>query len=88
MSADLLDDGIIEMSRITQEITSDVICVLYALEDVGCNWELISLSEFSSYVLALQVDVLHPVVVVGSSSLRDVLLENDDVGIRDLYRVG
>jgi hypothetical protein len=62
--------------------------VLDALEDVGCNWELASLSEFSSYILALEVDVLHPVMVIGSSSLRDVLLENDDVGIRDLYRVG
>lgn len=87
MSSDLLDDGIIEMPRVTQEITSDVICVLDAFEDIGGNWELPSFSKLGSYVLAFEMDVLYPAVVVGGSSLRDVLLEDDDVGIRDFYRI-
>lgn len=66
MSSDLLNDGVIEMARVTQETTSDIVCVLDALEDVGCNWELRSLSKLCSDVLALEVDVLHPAVVVGS----------------------
>jgi len=66
MSSDFLDDGIIEMARVTQEIASDIVCVLDALEYIGCNWELRSLSELCSNVLALEVDVLHPAVVVGS----------------------
>lgn len=87
MSSDLLDDGIVEMPRVTQEITSNVICVLDALEDIGCNWELPTFSELSSDVLALEVDVLHPAVVIGGSGLSDVLLEDDDVGIGDFDRV-
>jgi hypothetical protein len=84
MSSDFLDDRIIEMSRVTQEITRNVVSVPDALEDIGCKWELPSFSKLSSYVLALKVDVLHPAVVVGGSGLGDVLLEDDDVGIWDL----
>lgn len=87
MSADLLDDGIIEMARVAQEITSDVICVLDTFEDVGGEGELAALSELRSLVLALEVDVLHPAVVVGGSSLGNVLLEDDDVGIGDRHGV-
>ena len=46
-----------------------------------------TLSKLGSYILTLEVDVLDPAVVVGSSSLRDVLLEDNDVRVRDLYRV-
>lgn len=88
MSSDLLDDGIIEMPGVTHEITSNLICVLDALEDISRERELPSFSEFSSDILALEVDVLHPAVVVGGSSLSDVLLEDDDVGIGDFDGVG
>src|SRR5947207_2523475 len=88
MSSDLLNDGVIEMARVAQETPSDIVCVLDALEDVGGKWELRSLSKLCSDVLALEVDVLHPAVVVGSGRLGDVLLEDDDVGVRDLYGIG
>ena len=87
MSSDLLDDRIIKMSRITQEVTSNVICVLDALKYIACNGKLPTFSELSSAILTLEVDVLHPTVVDRSSSLRNVLLEDDDVGVWDLYGV-
>jgi hypothetical protein len=67
MSADLLDDGVIEMPRVAQEISTNVICVLDALKDVGRYWELGSLSELGSNILAFEVDVLHPAVVIRGS---------------------
>jgi hypothetical protein len=83
MSADLLDDGVIEVAGVTQEITSDIVCMLEALEDVGCDGELRSLPKLGSLILAVEVDVLHPAVVIRGSSLADVLLEHYDVGIRN-----
>ena len=62
--------------------------MLDTLEDIGGDRELPSFSELSSKVLALEVDVLDPAVVVGGSSLGNVLLEDNDVGVGDLDRVG
>lgn len=87
MPSDLLDDGIIKMPGVTQEIPSDVICVLDTLEDIGGKGELSSFSELCSYVLALEVDILDPGVVIGGSSLGNVFLEDNDVGIGNLDRV-
>lgn len=39
MSSDLLNDLVIEVSRVTQEIAGNVICVLETFEDVGGEWE-------------------------------------------------
>lgn len=87
MSSDLLDDGVIEMARVAQETTSDIVGMLEALEDIGRDRELRPLSKLGSLVLAVEVDVLHPAVVVRGRSLGNVLLEDDDVRIRDLNRV-
>jgi len=38
VSPNLVNDGVIEVSRITQEIASDVVSVLEALEDVLSDW--------------------------------------------------
>ena len=87
MSADLLDDRVIEMARVTQEVSGDVICVFETLEDIGGDRELRAFAELSSLAFACCVDVLHPAVMVGSLGLGDVLLEDDNVGIRDFLRV-
>ena len=76
------------MTRVAQEAIGDIVCVLETLEDIGGDWELRAFSELSSNVLALAVDVLHPAVVVRSRFLRDVLLEDDNVGIGDGLCVG
>ena len=87
MSSNLLNDRVIEMAGVTQEVTSDIVCMFETLENIGRNRELRSLSKLGSLVLVVGVDVLHPAVVVAGSSLRNVLLEDDNVGIGDLYRV-
>lgn len=84
MSSDLLDDRVIEVAGVSKETASNVVCVLHALKDIGRDWELGALSELCSLNLTLQVDVLHPAVVVGSRCLGDMLLENNDVGVWDL----
>lgn len=79
MSADLLNDFVIKVTGITQEIPSNVVCVLETFEDIGGDGELGAFSELSSLNFCLSVDVLHPGVMVGSRCLGDVLLEDDNV---------
>ncbi len=81
MSSDLLNDRIIEMARVTQEIARDIVGMLEALKNVGRNRELRSLSKLGSLSLAVEVDVLHPAVMIRGSSLGDVFLEDHDVGV-------
>ena len=75
------------MARVTQEIAGDIVGMLEALKDVGRNRELRSLSKLGSLSLAVEVDVLHPAVMVAGGSLGDVLLEDDDVGIGDFFGI-
>lgn len=70
------------MARVAQKAACNVVCVLDALEDVGCERELRSLSELSSPVLALEVDVLHPALMTRRCFIGNVLLEDDDIRIR------
>lgn len=83
MVSDLLDGGVIEVSRVTQEFRANLVCVFEALEDIAGDRELRTLSELSPLCLALEVDVLHPCVMVGGRLVGDVLLEDDDVGVGD-----
>lgn len=77
--SDLLDDRVIEVTRVTGKTSANLVCVLEALEDIAGDGELRALSELGPLSLALGVDVLHPAVMVGSRLLRDVLLEDHDV---------
>jgi len=79
MSSDLLDDGVIKMARVTQEIAGNIVCMLDALKDIGRDRELGSLSKLGPLGLALNVDVLHPAVMIRGGSLGNVLLEDDDI---------
>lgn len=88
MSSDLLNDRVIKVTGITKEAAGNVVCMLYALKDITRNWELRALSELCSLNLGLVVDVLHPAVVVGGRCLRDMLLEDDNVGVGNLDSVG
>ena len=87
VSSDELNDGLIEVSGISLEGISNAVHVLNTLEDIRCNRELRPFSELGSLILALEVDILHPVLVGGSRSVGDVLLEDDDVGIGDFYGI-
>lgn len=80
MSADLLNDRVIEMARVTEEVACDVVGMLEPLEDViGNHGELATLPQLGPDILALEVDVLHPAVMVVGYSRGDVLFEHDDV---------
>lgn len=81
--ADLLDDRLIEMTRVAQEATGDIVCVLDTLEDIGRDGELGALAELGPLALAGLVGVVDPELVVSGLGLRDVLLEDDDVGVGD-----
>jgi len=88
MSADRVDDRVIEMARVTQEASGNVIGMFETLKDIFCDGELRALSKLCSHILFRGVDALHPAMVVGGSCLSHMLLENDDVGVGDLDRVG
>ena len=89
MPADLLNDRVIEMARVAQEVSRDVVGMLEALEDVvGDHGELATLPQLVPDVLALEVDVLHPAMVVVGRRRGDVLLEHDNVRVRHRLCVG
>lgn len=87
MSSDLLNDLVIEMTRVAQEVSSDVVRVFHALEDIAGDRELRPLSELGSLGLTVEVDVLHPAMVVAGGCLGNMFLEDDDVGVGNLYRI-
>lgn len=88
MSADLFDDRVIEMAGIAQEVASDVVGMFDAGKDiVGSHGELGALPKLGAGALALEVDVVHPSVVVVRRGRGDVLLEDDDVAVRHDLRV-
>lgn len=81
MSADLLDDILVEVTSVAQQRITNAKGVLHA--------KVIRLGQTKERPL-LQliplrtVDVLHPAVMSRSRIRRDVLLEDDDIGVRDL----
>jgi hypothetical protein len=79
--SDLLDDGLIEMSRITLEAITNLEGVLQALEDIIGRGNSASLAELESELLGLAVDLLDPGVMLGRSRIIDVVLELDDVRV-------
>jgi hypothetical protein len=85
--SDGLDGLVVEVTRVTEHATDDVVCVLETIKDLGCHGELRSLSQLHALALALGVDALHPVVVLLCVALLDVLLEHDHVGVGHLLRL-
>jgi hypothetical protein len=82
MPSDGLDRLVIEMARVSDQSTDDVVCVLEAIENLLCEGELRSLPQLGAFALALCVDVLHPAVVLLGVAVLDVLLENNHVRVR------
>lgn len=71
MSANRLNDGVIKVPRITEEITSNVVCVLDTFEDVGSDGKLRSFSELGPLILTLEVNVLDPALVLSCGGLQE-----------------
>ena len=87
VSTDLLEHILIKVTRVAQQAPSNVVRVLETTEDVIHHRRLTPLSELCLRVLGVQVDVLHPAVVVCSMLLRHMLLEDNDVVVLDRLRV-
>lgn len=84
---DLLEGLVVEVAGVTDQAADDVICVLEALKGFRGHGKLGALAEFHALVLSLDVDALHPLVVL--LCILDVVLENDNVGVgNDLINSG
>lgn len=88
VSADLLDDILIEVASVAHKTASDVVGVLETREDVIDHRGLRALTELGLSDLSLLVEVLHPAVVLSSQVLGNMVLELDHVVVRNLLCVG
>lgn len=88
VSANLLDDILIEVTGVAHEAAGDVVGVLEAVEDVIDHRRLRALAELGLSDLGLLVEILHPAVVLSSQVLGNVVLELDHVVVRNLLCVG
>lgn len=87
VSTDLLKHILIKVTRVAQQAPGNVVRVLKTTEDVINHRRLTPLSELRLRVLGVQVDVLHPAVMVCSMFLSHMLLEDNDVVVLDGLRV-
>ena len=87
MPPDLLNDVLVEVTRVPKQAAGDVVGVLQTAEDIIHYWGLRSLPEIHLAGLDIEVDVLDPAVMAGRMLLCDMLLEQDDVVVRDLLGV-
>ena len=84
MVADLLDHVLVEVTGVSLETITNLEGVLHAIED-GAS-EVINkatLAELEALLLHVTVNALNPGVVITSGRLVNVILELDDVRIRD-----
>lgn len=88
MISNLLDDGIIKVTRVAQEVRANLVGMFKTLEDTRCNRELRPLSQLGPLGLTFDVDILHPAVVDGCGLLGYMLLENNDVRVGDFDSIG
>lgn len=84
---DLLDDILIEVTRVSEQGAGNVVGVLQASEALLNQRLLRPLLELGLAALGRQVDALHPVVVGGGQVLGDVRLELDHVGVGDVLAI-
>lgn len=87
VSADLLNDVFIKVTRVSKQAAGDVVCVLQAQEDIVNHGSLTPLLELGLAALGVQVEVLDPIVVLGGKLGGDMLLELDNIAVRDLLGV-
>ena len=87
VSADLLDDILIEVAGVAHQAAADVVCVLEAAEDVIDHRGLRALAELGLCDLSLLVQALYPAVVLSGQVLGDVGLELDHVVVRNFLCV-
>lgn len=86
MSADSLDDILVEMSGVAQKASWDVVGMLQSSES-GQRQEG-SLGQLSLRLCNLDVLILDPSMVGSGSGVRNMLLENNNIRIGYLLCLG
>jgi len=82
--ADGLENILVKVTRVTHQGAADVVGVLQPLEDGIYERSLGALAKLRLLGLNAEVKVLDPRVVLGRQSVRDMLLEDHDVGVWDV----
>jgi len=85
--AELLNHVGMEVTSVALESTADREGVLQTAKDLADQRGVAALAELEVVILATLVDLLDPGVVVGSRGVIDVVLELDDVRVRDVLRI-
>lgn len=75
------------MTRVAHQATFNVVGVFETLEDGRNNWNLRPLLDFNLFCFNAFVQLLDPVMVLEGQGLGDVLLEDDQVGVFDVFAV-
>ena len=84
MSSDFLNDRVIKLAGVAQEVPRDIVRMLDSVEDSRGEWELRPLSK----LCPLSVEILHPGVMISRCNLVDMLLEDDDIRVGDMFGIG
>lgn len=79
---DLLNDGLVKVAGVALEALADVEGVLQTSKGLVCEGSG-ALSQLKALLLAMAVDVLDPGVMIRRSCLINVVLELDDVRVRN-----
>lgn len=87
--ADLLDGGIIEVTGVTEEASSDGVSVLQTIKDLAGEGRLATLPQLKlTGLLVGGVDAVEPHMVFRGMLIIDMLLELDNITVGDGLRVG
>lgn len=84
---DLLNGGLVEMTRVADEASANGVGVLETVVDLGHEREFVALAQLVPRSLVSGVQVLDPRVMVGSRVLGDVWLEGDHVRVGNDLRL-
>lgn len=85
--ADLLDDILVEVTGVSHQRSTNVVCVLHTLEESVDDRQLRALTQLNLGGLDAGVKILDPIMVSSSQILVDVVLEDDNVGVWDFLCV-
>src|SRR3954453_9978777 len=87
MRSDLLDDVVIEMSRVSQVVSSNVVGMLQPFIDDSWKLKARSLAKLDLRILGLEMKVLDPSMVIFRGFFSHMVFEDNDVGVGDLLRI-
>jgi predicted transcriptional regulator len=81
--ANLVNNGLVKVTRVALESSGNVECVLQTIVDSLDQGLLRTLAELELGAERLLVNILHPVVVGSSITVVDMVLEGNQVRVGD-----